>query len=191
MIVKDALNMNVWLKLARIVDLSHILAKECRFDFFLAYYRIYIIELYQICFRTFSKNADPCCPSPLYQGYMFCLFRYSHGLRVRPWDISWYHENSHHETTRPSRGGGAKSFIMRTSHGIMRNLRVSPWDFSLYHEMFSWWMFLLPHPPPREGLVVSGWEFSLYREISHGFTMRILMVPWDISWSHHETLRVS
>ena len=88
MIVKDALNMNVWLKLARIVDLSHILAKECRFDFFLAYYRIYIIELYQICFRTFSKNADPCCPSPLYQGICFvCL-----DTRVVS---GWDHEISH------------------------------------------------------------------------------------------------
>ena len=99
----------------------------------------------------------------------------SHGtmriLRVRPWDISWYHENSHHETTRPScGGGGAKTFTMRTSHGTMRNLTVRPWDFSWYHEMFSWWNFL--PPPPMRG--------------SHGLMVRLLMVPWDISWSHHE-----
>ena len=74
-------------------------------------------------------------------------------------------------------GGGAKTFTMRTSHGTMRNLTVRPWDFSWYHEMFSWWNFCpLPLPPPREGLLVSWWDFSWYHEISHGLTMRYLMV---------------
>ena len=95
----------------------------------------------------------------------------SHGETMRylmvPWEVSpWDHENL-------SWWGGAKSFIMRTSHGIMRNLRVSPWDFSLYHEMFSWWMFLLPPPPPTT-------------RGSRGLMVRILIVPWDISWFHHE-----